>query len=107
MKILIAYDGSACSDAALDDLKTAGFPHDVNAVVMSVAEVWLPPPPEGMSISEYARNLRSHPQAFKAWQTHAKEITEAEGLAKEAESRLRRNFPTWQIKSEATYGSPV
>lgn len=106
MNILIGYDGSACSEAALDDLKTAGLPQDVNAVVMSVAEVWLPPPPEGVSVSEYAKDLQSHPQAFKAWRTHAKEITEAEALAKKAESRLRTNFPVWQIKSEGTYGSP-
>jgi len=51
MKILIGYDGSACSDAALDDLKTAGLPEEVEAVVMSVAEVWLPPPPENENLS--------------------------------------------------------
>lgn len=106
MRILIGYDGSACSDAALDDLKTAGLTQDVSAVIVSVAEVWLPPPPEGVSVSEYAKNLQSHPQAFKAWQTHAKEITEAEALAKKAENRLRSNFPVWKIRSEGTYGSP-
>jgi len=43
-KILIAYDGSACSDAALEDLRLAGLHEtDVEALTISVAEVWLPP----------------------------------------------------------------
>jgi len=108
MKILIAYDGSECSDAALDDLKKAGLPEeDVEAVVMSVAEVWLPPPPENETLSEYARNLQTNPQPFKAYETHAKAVTEAETLAKHAQSRLLRNFPAWQISAEPNYGSPA
>lgn len=43
MKILIGYDGSECYDAALDDLKSAGLPPSVDAHLMAVAEVLLPP----------------------------------------------------------------
>ena len=39
MKILIAYDGSPCADAALDDLRRAGLPCEAEAVVLSVADV--------------------------------------------------------------------
>jgi hypothetical protein len=45
MKLLIAYDGSRCADSALDDLTHAGLRTKGEALVMSVAEVWLPPPP--------------------------------------------------------------
>src|ERR1051326_1795330 len=45
MKVLIAYDGSPCAEAALDDLTHAGFPDSGEALIVSVAEVWLPPPP--------------------------------------------------------------
>jgi len=45
MKLLIAYDGSRCAEAALDDLTHAGLPVKGEAAVLSVAEVWLPPPP--------------------------------------------------------------
>jgi len=107
MKILIGYDGSTCSDAALDDLKLAGLPEEVEAVVMSVAEVWLPPPPENETLSEYAQDLQTHPQPFKAYQTNAKAITEAETLAKHAEGRLMKMFPAWRVKAEANYGSPA
>jgi hypothetical protein len=38
MKILIAYDGSDCADAALDDLQRAGLPADAEAqIVFSLA----------------------------------------------------------------------
>lgn len=107
MKILIGYDGSACSDAALDDLKTAGLPETVEAVVMSVADVWLPPPPENEGLSEYAADLQTHPQPFKAYQTNAKAVTEAETLARHAQSRLRKMFPAWQVSAEAAFGSPA
>lgn len=41
MKILIAYDGSSCAEAALDDLVRAGLPEAGEFLVISVAEVWL------------------------------------------------------------------
>lgn len=107
MKILIGYDGSECSDAALDDLKMAGLADAIEALVVSVAEVWLPPPPNGMSIIEYARELQSHPQPFEAWETHAKEITAAMELAERAAGRLRANFPSWEVAAESNAGSPA
>ena len=44
MKILIAYDGSECADAALADLPRAGLPRQAEVIVLSVTETWLPPP---------------------------------------------------------------
>lgn len=107
MKILIAHDGSSFSDAALDDLRSAGLPADAEAIVVSVAEVWLPPPPAGKSVSEYAIELQTKEQPFKAYREHGKAVTEADGMAKNAAARLRRDFPPWKISAEATYGSPA
>ena len=42
--ILIAYDGSTSADAALNDMRRAGLPRTVEALVVSVAEQWLPSP---------------------------------------------------------------
>jgi len=53
MKILIGYDSSSYSEAALDDLKAAGLPSDAVAHVMSVAESWPPSRPE-IDSKEYA-----------------------------------------------------
>ena len=44
MKILIAYDGSDCAEAALDDLQRAGLPREAEAVILSVADVYPLPP---------------------------------------------------------------
>ena len=44
MKILIGYDGSECADAALQDLRRAGLPSEADVLVMTVADVFLPPP---------------------------------------------------------------
>ena len=43
MKVLIAYDGSESADKGIDNLSRAGLPIEADALVVSVAEVWLPP----------------------------------------------------------------
>src|SRR5881392_42909 len=107
MKILIAYDGSNCSEAALDDLQRAGLPQEAEALIISVAEVWLPPAPKNEALYEYAVELQTRPQPFKSYQSGAKAVTEAETLVLHAQKRLRQNFPKWKISAEATYGSPA
>jgi len=96
MKALIAYDGSACADAALDDLKRAGLPSKVEAMVVTVAELWLPPPSA----------------AFKPVLTAATEplpapVEAARNLAMEAGQRLQTIFPAWDVHAEALVGSPA
>jgi hypothetical protein len=44
MKILVAYDGSECADAALEDLTRAGLCADEEVLVMALADVFVPPP---------------------------------------------------------------
>lgn len=107
MKLLIAYDGSNCSEAALDDLSRAGLPDTGEALVISVAEVWLPPPPENESISEYIEELQTKPQPFKAYKEGAGALAETKTLSCHAKKRLQARFPNWQVSSEATYGSPA
>ena len=43
MKILIASDGSECADEAIESLRSAGLPPKTEALVISVADVILPP----------------------------------------------------------------
>ncbi len=109
MKLLISYDGSACADAAIDDLPRAGLPEIGEAVVLSVAEVWLPPPngePGGASIrvhldSDTEETMKRHYEANKL------KVAEAESLAIAAKQRLANLLPKWEISAEATYGSPA
>ena len=86
MKILIGYDGSACSDAALDDLKLAGLPENTEASVMSVAEVWLPLENVNGNAGD---KFESDPYLEKLTEKHRqkakKAVAEFEILVKEAE----------------------
>ncbi|MFZ1699490.1 MAG: universal stress protein [Pyrinomonadaceae bacterium] len=107
MKILIAYDGSSCSDSALDDLQKAGLPDTADALILSVAEIWLPPPPDKQGLHEYAEFLQTEPQPFKAYMKGGRLLSEAEAFAKHAEKRVKQNFPNWNVSAETSYGSPA
>ena len=44
MKVLIGYDGSEHSDAAIDSLRTAGLPHDAEVMIVSVGDLLMSTP---------------------------------------------------------------
>ena len=78
MRILIAYDGSASADAALEDLGRAGLPFDADACVLSVAS-------------------GPDPRHF----------TEAYALAERAAGLLRERFPQWTMTCDSPWGPPA
>ncbi|HEX8138226.1 MAG TPA: universal stress protein [Pyrinomonadaceae bacterium] len=107
MKILIAYDGSECSDAGIDGLTRAGLPsQDAEALVVSVAEVWLPPPPRDEVIDDtFPFQI---PAGVKlARERAARIIGQAQGLAERGRRQVQRIFPGWVISHEAVSGSPA
>ena len=108
MKVLIAYDGSACAKAALDDLTHAGFPDKGEALIVSVAEVWLPPPPpSAFEIVEMASGARSPLGLERKYMAASKVVTEGKQLAAKAADRVVMNFPNWKVEHEASWGSPT
>lgn len=107
MRILIAYDGSRCSDAALHELWRAGLPQVADAVVFSVAESWLTPPTSteladaamlpGVGPMPQIMDTKNFTFALEAARDHA-----------EFGARVVRNyFPDWKIESEVRRGSPA
>jgi nucleotide-binding universal stress UspA family protein len=103
MKVLIAYDGSPYADEAIDDLPRAGLPANVEASVLSVADLWvLPegeseaPPPLGPS-----HTIREARRSAVQMQERARLHAEM-GAA-----RVRNLFPTWQVTAEAASDSPA
>ncbi len=107
MKLLIAYDGSECGDAALDDLTHAGLPPEGEALVMTVAEVWLPPPPpSAFEIVEMAHDPKGTRGLERRYMAGSQAVADADQLAARAAGRFRANFPKWIVKHEATWGSP-
>lgn len=104
MKVLVAYDGSACADAALEDLRRAGLPPDTEVVVISVADSWLlpSPPPSSYEIVEAASAARADvfPGVIPA------DVAALE-LATMAAERIRTHFPLWTVRAEVAEGSPA
>jgi nucleotide-binding universal stress UspA family protein len=95
MKVLIAYDGSTCAEAALQDLERAGLPQKVEARILSVSEVVLPPPMSYTLPSSGALDLQ------RLLEHNALE------LGQEAARRLSERFPQWTIGVEVHPGSPA
>src|ERR1043165_3044320 len=94
MKILIAYDGSKCADAALDDLTHAGLPEKGEALVMSVAEVWLPPPPpSSYEVVEMATTAKGALGLERNYMASAQVVKDADEMAAKAAVQFRANFP--------------
>jgi nucleotide-binding universal stress UspA family protein len=94
MRILIAYDGSECAESALDDLRRAGLPHALEALVFAVVELWLPPP---------------HPENYVLMPDTSQQpaVQEANRLAFRAIDRLQSNFPEWTVSAKVVRGSPA
>jgi nucleotide-binding universal stress UspA family protein len=108
MKILIAYDGSECADRALDDLCWAGLPREAEALVMTVSEVWLPPPPpSSYEIMEQAANARSAAELQRNYEQDSPAVEEARALAVKACAEVRARFSGWHARAEACCGSPA
>ncbi len=105
MKILVAYDGSKCADAALEDLKKAGLPATAEALVMTMADVFLPPPineeiDDSFPMYVPAGVKRAHERAER-------KLKEAESMAGRACEHIKASFPEWQVRHESLADSPA
>ncbi len=103
-RLLIAYDGSPCAEAVLEDMAKAGLPAEMEASVISVADVWLPSnadqpgPAFPASTPESVRKARD--QALAA-------LKSAQALADRAVDRLKVLHPKWSVESFACADSPA
>src|SRR5688500_19095125 len=105
MKILIAYDGSASADTAIEGLQRAGLPaENVEALVVSVGEVWLPPPARD-EVIEDTFPLQIPPGLKEARERAARVMEEAEQLAERGGKRVQHVFSSWRVSHEARNGS--
>jgi nucleotide-binding universal stress UspA family protein len=85
MKLLIAYDGSACADAAIDDLRRAGLPETGEAMILCAARAWP------------ARDLAALAES---------ELARAAMLSARAADRVRADLPAWRVANETVVESP-
>jgi nucleotide-binding universal stress UspA family protein len=104
MKILIGYDGSECADSAIDDLRRAGLPEKAEAQVLTVAEVWLPPPDPAETKSATSDvDPIVQPMYAKA----RRAVEDAQNVANRGRARVCALFPSWTVSGTGTYGSPA
>lgn len=107
-RILIGYDESECADAALDDLTHAGLPLKAEAHILSIAEVWLPPPPpSSYEIVKQAEKAKSPADLQHRFAKGCAAAKAALALAEVARDRVRANFPNWKVTAESSCGSPA
>jgi nucleotide-binding universal stress UspA family protein len=103
MKILLAYDGSQYADDAIESLRSAGLPGEAEVLVVSVADVFVPP-----AIGEGEMFPPHEPDVVRrAHQLAEQKLREAEEMAKRAGEIVRGNFPSWQVSHEAVADSPA
>ena len=106
MKIMIAYDGSDCADAALEDLRRAGLPQEAEALIFTVAEAWLyAPPPSGYEVAKGFADITE--EETKASATDSPILKETLLLAQKAYKFLQENFPKWKVSADVGIGSPT
>lgn len=105
MKLLIAYDGSAFADAAIDDLTRAGLPSAAEAVVISITDAWELPEIVDRVAAEGGRVSKENTEVI---QNHLQQvIANTAVLAESAVARLKTNFPGWDVRAEPKTGKPA
>jgi nucleotide-binding universal stress UspA family protein len=111
MRILVGYDGSSYADAAVDDLRRAGLPSEVEALVVSVGDAPIVPlvPPfasheviERALVGERVVSIVDH-----ANRQVSESLKQANELVLSASLRLRSYFPSWQVHGEVLAGTPA
>ena len=108
MKLLIAYDGSDSADSALDDLTHAGLPATGEALVMTVAEAWLPPPvPSAAQVVEMAALAEGPLGLERTYMALSQVVLDEDKLAAKAAERFQASFPNWKVNHEAVWSSPT
>lgn len=104
-KIVLGYDGSHAARAAMDELVCAFLPDSMEAVVMSVAEVWLP----ADELNKPVEAAGSNSDARTSEDPYARPrsiLNESRNTAWEGAQRLTQKFPHWKVDHEAVTGSP-
>ena len=105
MKILIAYDGSEPADEVLVDLRHAGLPADAEALVMSVADVFVPPPIDEVIDNTFPMYV---PEGIRRAHERARhKLDQVADLARRAGEQIASIFPGWRVDHHAEADSPA
>lgn len=100
MKVMIAYDGSAHADAALDDLRRAGLPREAEALIVSVGDGLVSAySPVAEDAGTELTSGRVISAVAVAKEQALRLLAEARGFASHARDRVLSYFPEWEGSS--------
>jgi nucleotide-binding universal stress UspA family protein len=97
-RILIAYDGTPGANDALLDLRGAGLSNRVEARILTIADVWIPP-----ASTPGAVDMEANPTYEKA----AEVIRNSRKVAIEGARRVHELFPDWTVMNVTKADSPA
>ena len=100
IKVLIPYDGSESAEMALYDLRRAGLPQALDAIV-AVTNVWLPLSPYEITRAVSARRMRVLTAGTSSFAPALRDHEEQRVLSLEAERRISSVFPSGTVRAEA------
>ena len=100
IKVLIPYDGSESAEMALDDLRRAGLPQSLDAIV-AVTDVWLPLSPYEITRAVSARRMKVLTAGASSFAPALRNHEEQRVLSVEAERRISSIFPSGTVRVEA------
>lgn len=107
MKVMIAYDGSAYADAALDDLRRAGLPREAEALIVSVGDGLVSAYTPLAEVAGTALTSgRVYPAIVVAREQAVRLLAEAQCFAARARERVLSYFPAWEVGPRVLEGSP-
>ena len=91
-RVLIPYDGSENAETALDTLKAAGLPPELE-VLVAVTQVWLPLSPYDITRAVSARRMKVLTAGVSSFVPALRDYEEQRVLSLEAEKRIGAMFP--------------
>lgn len=100
LKVLIPYDGSENAEAAFDDMRRAGLPQNLDALV-AVTNVSLPLSPSEITRAITARRIMVLTAGASSFAPALRDYEEQRVLSFEADRRIRSIFPLGIVKTEA------
>jgi hypothetical protein len=96
MKVVIGYDGSRYADDAIDDLRRAGLPRNVEAIIVSVAEGIMAPPSGSEAVKKAPVSRRVASAVAQA--SHA--LAMAQEWTRLGSARVVSLFPEWEARAD-------
>jgi len=110
MKVMIAYDGSGCADATIDDLRHAGLPPTGEVLVVSVADISKTAIADSYELSVLGKFVSSRLLEETVALTEmerARARNETKKLAKRGGERVRSKLPGWRVNNIIAIGNPA